>query len=265
MSKTRTVHNKAEQPSFKTIQYAFAQHLRNPAKYPRPEDVEARRMNIYNELFYNNVEDFMSSAYPVLREITSDEKWHRIIRDYFEHHHASTPLFQEMPREFLKYLEHERQAEQDDYPFMLELAHYEWVELALSVTDQEIDLTAVNTEGDLLEGIPELSPNAWPLNYRFPVHEISNEFLPETPNEQPTYLVVYRDRHDDVHFLDINVVTAQMLQMIGENKQLSGKQILQHIAEQLNHPNPDVVIQGGLQILHDLKTRDVILGVNDPQ
>lgn len=256
------MHNKAEQPLFKTIQYAFAQHLRNPAKYPRPKDIEARRMNIYNELFYNNVEDFMANAYPVLREITSDEKWHRIIRDYFEHHHASTPLFQEMPREFLKYLEHERQTEQDDYPFMLELAHYEWVELALSVTDQEIDLTAVNTEGDLLEGIPVLSPNAWPLNYHFPVHEISNEFLPETPNEQPTYLVVYRDRHDDVHFLDINVVTAQMLKMISENNQLSGKQILQHIAEQLNHPNPDVVIQGGLQILHDLKTRDVILGVN---
>jgi hypothetical protein len=38
--------------------------------------------------------------------------------------------------------------------------------------------------------------------------------------------------------------------------------MLNGIAQQLNHPNPDVVIQGGLQILHDLKTRDVILGVN---
>jgi len=255
--------NKAEQPSFKTVQYAFAQHVRNPAKYPRPDGVEARRMNIYNELLYNNVEDFMSTAYPVLRAITSDDKWHRMIRDYFEHHHASTPLFQEMPREFLKYIEHERKTEHDDYPFMLELAHYEWVELALSVTDQEIDLTSVDTESDLLEGIPVLSPNAWPLSYHFPVHEISTEFLPDTPNEQPTYLVVYRDRQDDVHFLDINVVTAQMLQMISEDKQLSTRQILQQIAEQLNHPNPDVVIQGGLQILYDLKNRDVILGVND--
>lgn len=259
------MHNKAEQPLFKNVQYAFARHIRNPAKYPRPEGVEARRMNIYNELFYNNVEDFMSNAYPVLREITSDDKWHRMIRDYFEHHHASTPLFQEMPREFLKYIEHERKTEHDDYPFMLELAHYEWVELALSVTDQEIDLNGVDTEADLLDGVPVLSPNAWPLSYHFPVHEISTEFLPDTPNEQPTYLVVYRDRQDDVHFLDINVVTAQMLQIISEDKQLSTRQILQQIAEQLNHPNPDVVIQGGLQILYDLKKRDVILGVNDSQ
>jgi len=259
------MHSKAEQPSFKELQYAFTQHVRNPAKHPRPEDVEARRMNIYNELLYNNVEDFMQNAYPVLREITPDEKWHRMIRDYFEHHHATTPLFQEMPREFLKYLMHEREAEQDDYPFMAELAHYEWVELALSVTDTEIDYTNVDSKGDLLDGIPVLSPNAWPLSYNFPVHKISPEYLPDEPDSQATHLVVYRDQEDDVHFLEINAVTALMLQMLSEDKQLTSKQILTHIAEQLNHPNPDVVIQGGLQILYDLKNRGVIIGVNDSQ
>lgn len=258
------MHNKAEQYSFKDIQYAFTQHVRNPEKYPRPDDVEARRMNIYNELLYNNVEDFMSSAYPVLREITPDEKWHRLIRDYFEHHHASTPLFQEMPREFLKYLMQERQPEADDYLFMLELAHYEWVELALSVTDHEIDFSGIDKEGDLLDGVPVLSPIAWPLSYQFPVHQITTEFLPEQAGEQPAHLVVYRDLDDDVHFLEINAVTAQMLQLIsGENNTLTTRQILLSIAEHLNHPNPDVVLQGGLQILHDLKNRNVILGVND--
>ncbi len=259
------MHSKAEQPTFKELQYAFTQHVRNPAKHPRPEDVEARRMNIYNELLYNNVEDFMQNAYPVLREITPDEKWHRMIRDYFENHHAATPLFQEMPREFLKYLMHERKTEQDDYPFMAELAHYEWVELALSVTDMENDFTGVDTYADLLEGVPVLSVTAWPLTYSFPVHQISDEFLPEEPGEQPTHLVVYRDQKDDVHFLEINAVTALMLQMLSEDKQLTSKQILTHIAEQLNHPNPDVVIQGGLQILYDLKNRGVIIGVNDSQ
>ena len=256
------MHNDAKQPGFKDIQYAFTQHVRNPDKYPRPDNIEARRMQIYNELLYNNVEDFMSNAFPVLRELTGNEKWHRMIRDYFEHHHATTPLFQEMPREFLKYLMHERVAEQDDFPFMQELAHYEWVELALTVTDTEIDFSNIDVNSDLLDGIPVLSPNAWPLSYSYPVHKISEDFLPQEPGDQPTHLVVYRDRKDDVHFLEINAVTAHMLQMISEDKQLTSKQILINIAEQLNHPNPDVVIQGGLQILHDLKTRDVIPGVN---
>jgi hypothetical protein len=167
-----------------------------------------------------------------------------------------------MPREFLKYLMHERQPQQDDFPFMQELAHYEWVELALTVTDTEIDFSKVDVNGELLEGIPVLSPTAWPLSYSYPVHQISEEFLPDQPGEQPTHLIVYRDRHDDVHFLEVNAVTAHMLQMISHGKDLTSKDILNQIAEQLNHPNPDVVIQGGLQILHDLKTRDVILGVN---
>ncbi|VAW95833.1 FIG005107: hypothetical protein [hydrothermal vent metagenome] len=256
------MYNEAKIPEFKQVQYAFAKHLRNPAKNPQPDNIEARRMKIYSELFYNNVEGFMSNAYPVLRELTVDEKWHRMIRDYFEKHNASTPYFQEMPREFLKYLENEREAEQDDYPFMLELAHYEWVELALSVTDIENDYTNVDVEGDLLEGVPVLSKTAWPLNYNYPVHEISTECLPEQPGEQPTYLVVYRNSDDDVHFLDINPVTAQLLQYISEDSNLTCKQMLTSIAEQLNHPNPDVVIQGGLQILDDLKTRGVIIGVN---
>ena len=256
------MHNEAKIPEFKKVQYAFAKHLRNPAKNPQPDNIEARRMKIYSELFYNNVEGFMSNAYPVLRELTVDEKWHRMIRDYFEKHNASTPYFQEMPREFLKYLENEREAEQDDYPFMLELAHYEWVELALSVTDIENDYTNVDIEGDLLEGVPVLSKTAWPLNYNYPVHAISTECLPEQPGEQPTYLVVYRNSDDDVHFLDINPVTAQLLQYISEDSSLTCKQMLTSIAEQLNHPNPDVVIQGGLQILDDLKTRGVIIGVN---
>ena len=254
--------SEANTPDFKQVQYDFAKHLRNPAKFPQPDNIEARRMKIYSELFYNNVEGFMSNAYPVLRELTEDEKWHRMIRDYFEKHKASTPLFQEMPREFLKYLENEREAEQDDYPFMLELAHYEWVELALSVTDIENDYSNVDTEGDFLEGVPVLSKTAWPLNYSYPVHEISNELLPQQPGEQPTYLVVYRDNDDDVHFLDINPVTAQLLQFITEDSGLTSTQMLTQIAEQLNHPNPDVVIQGGLQILHDLKTRGAIIGVN---
>jgi len=251
----------ANRPRFQQVQYAFTAHVRDPQKHPRPADVESRRMQIYNELTYNNVEDFMASTYPVLRSILDDARWHALIRDYFANHHASTPLFHEMPREFLKYLEQEREPEQDDFPFLLELAHYEWAELALSVSDQQADMSTINASGDLLEGIPVLSPLAWPLSYRFPVHKISAEYLPTQPPEQPTYLVVYRDLQDDVSFLEMNPVTALLVQLINEETQRNGRQLLETIAGQLQHPNPEAVIQGGQQILNDLHTRDIILGI----
>lgn len=257
------MQNNAELPRFKQVQYAFTQHVRNPEKHPRPSDIEARRMKIYNDLLFNNVEDFMSTGFPVLREITPDDKWQRMIRDYFEHHQSTTPLFPEMTREFLRYLEHEREPEDDDYPFMLELAHYEWVELAVSISEQEPDFTGIQPDGDLLNGTPILSPLAWPLSYQFAVHKIGPDYLPAEPETQPTFLVVYRDAEDNVHFLEINPVTAHLLQLIQEGSGKSARQMLSEIASQLNHPNPDVVIQGGLQILHDLKTRSVLLGVKD--
>ena len=68
---------------------------------PAPDDVEDRRMAIYRELFYNNVEGFLSNSFPVLRKLHDDDRWHAMVRDFFSQHLAQTPLFLEIPREFL--------------------------------------------------------------------------------------------------------------------------------------------------------------------
>lgn len=256
-----TTYNTVDRPDFVRQQYAFAAHIRNPEKTPRPEDVEERRMKIYRELFYNNVEDFMANTYPVLRQITPDERWHAMIRDYFSNHLSHTPLFPEMPREFLEYLEHERKPCFDDPPFMLELAHYEWIELALSILDEKIDETKIDSHSDLLHGIPVISPLAWLVSYRFPVHKISLAFQPEAASGTQTYIVVYRDINFDMHFMEINPVTARLIQLLIDNTNKPGRAVLQQIASELDHPQPDIVIKGGMEILNDLKKRKVVLGV----
>lgn len=253
----------AEQAAFIRTQYAFAAHIRNPQIHPCPGDVESRRMKIYNELFYNNVEGFMTNGFPVLRAIHDDESWHHLIRDYFHIHRAKTPLFPEMSREFLYYLQHERQPRQDDYPFLLELAHYEWAELALSLSEQEVDWTNVDLNADLLQGRPVLSSLAWNLSYHWPVHQIGPDYLPDVPSDIAICLLLYRDSNDEVRFIELNPVTARLLQLIEEQSSPSGLAMLQQIATEMNHPAPELVIEGGLSIMQDLIQRNVILGVND--
>lgn len=255
-----TTYNTADRPNFVQLQYAFTAHIRNPEKNPCPEAIEKRRMKIYCELLYNNVEDFIASTYPVLHQIIPDDHWHNMIRDYFANHLSHTPLFTEIPREFLKFLEHERQPHTNDPPFLLELAHYEWVELALSIADDKIDELLINIHGDLLAGMPVISPLAWILDYHFPVHKIGPTFQSTDTNGSHTHLVVYRDSKFDIHFIEINSVTAQLLHNITANPDKTGRVILQQIASELKHPNPDIVIQGGLEILNDLQKREVILG-----
>ena len=62
--------------AFQRVQYRFAAHLRDPKRNPAPRGIEPRRMKIYRELFYNNVEGFLANAFPVLRRITPDARWH---------------------------------------------------------------------------------------------------------------------------------------------------------------------------------------------
>lgn len=255
-----STYNTADRPGFVRQQYAFAAHIRDPEKNPCPEGIEDRRMKIYRELFYNNVEDFIANTFPVLRRILPDDRWHAMIRDYFAHHLSHTPLFPEMPREFLQYLEHEREPQPDDPPFMLELAHYEWVELALSLLDEKIDAAKIDVHGDLLDGVPVISPLAWTLNYRFPVHKIGPAFQPKEADGKPTHLIVYRDTDFDVRFIEINPVTARLLQLLSGDDPVPGRTALQQVAAELNHPQPDAVIQGGIEILQNLRKCHVILG-----
>ncbi len=62
--------------------------------------------------------------------------------------------------------------------------------------------------------------------------------------------------------MKLNPITALLIQKIAEDNKLTTKQILENIAEQMNHPEPNVVIEGGYKIIQDLKNRNVILGVN---
>jgi hypothetical protein len=252
--------SRSRETDFQRQQRQFADHIRQPDQHPAPADVEARRMAIYNELFYNNVDSFLAGSFPVLRRITPAAQWHALMRDFLANHACCTPLFTRLAEEFLDYLEHERGAREQDYPFLLELAHYEWVELALTLSDADQALPPLDPNGDLLSGHPVISPLAWPLSYRFPVHRIGPDDLPAEPPSSPTYLVVYRDRHDKVGFLEINPVTHALLEALDNDPALSGLAALESIAAVLNHPNPSTVVEAGTDLLHDLRRREILLG-----
>lgn len=246
---------------FKEVQYAFARHMRDPENNPAPEGIEARRINVYRDLVYNNIEGFIGDSFPVLRKITPDDRWHEMLRDYICHHQAHTPLFPRMPLEFIQYLEHERQGHTEDPPFMLELAAYEWAEISIALDTREIDLSGINIEGDLLAGIPVLNSIILPQTYQYPVHQISPDYLPDTPAETPNYLMVYRRKNDEVGFLELNPVSARLIECLQSNYEKTGLQLLEKITEELKHPEPQIVINGGHEIMRDMYAKDILLGV----
>ncbi len=242
---------------FKAKQLEFADYIRDPFNNPRPEDVEQQRIETYRELFFNNIDSFLSSNFPVLRQILDDQQWFELSQDFYARHLCTTPYFSEIPEEFLDYLENERQ-NSADYPFLLELAHYEWVEMALSIAKQEITANTTEFITTIFQQNIALSALAWPLVYQFPVQQISPSFLPEEIPEQATYLLVYRDIADEVNFIQIPPVTFRLLQILQQNKAMSCENCLHQIAQESEHPNPKTIIQSGLQIIKDLAVKNII-------
>ncbi len=242
------------------LQASFTAHIRDPQSAAAPAGIEDRRMGIYRDLFFNNIKSFMSGNFPVLKTLFSDDDWTSLCRDFYKEYRCHTPLFPEIPREFMKYLQDQRQNREGDPPFMLELAHYEWVELALSLDEADHDDIAADKHGDLLNGIPLLSPLAWPLSYTYPVHRICTGFQPREAPEKPTHLLVWRQRDFVVKFMQINNIARLLLQKMNAEPQSTGLELLHAVAEEIHHPNPEVVVEGGADLLQNLRHKEIVLG-----
>jgi uncharacterized protein len=222
----------------------MARYLRNPGQELPPVGVEPRRLKIYADLVYNNIEGFISSGFPVLRSLYDEACWHALVRAFIGQHRCHTPYFLEISQEFVQFLMQRYRALPSDPPFLAEMAHYEWVELALDIAREELP-DAVEV-ADVLTVVPVLSPLAWSLAYRFPVHRIGPGFRPVGAAE-PTYLVVYRNREDRVRFMALNATTARLLEKVRDNTGDTVGGLLLSLASELDLPVDSTLAFGGEQ------------------
>ena len=247
---------------FQEVQYEFTAHLRDPDQHAAPDAIEDRRMEIYRGLLYRNVEGFVSRGFPVARKLYDDDAWHKMVRHFYANHQSHSPYFRDIVGEFLAYLQEEREPQPEDPAFLVELAHYEWLEVFLNNMDAVIDWDNIDADGDVMRGVPVLSPFMRLNQYQYPVHQIRVEFQPEQPSEQPTFLLVYRNLKDKVGFMEVNPMTARLISLIEEHPEKTGEQILQGLVKEIPSIKAEVIMHGGHKTLLDLRRREILLGTH---
>lgn len=238
-------------------QFTLAAHIRDPRHAAPPPGLEDRRLQVYRELFYGSLEGLLAGNFPVIRKLLDGERWHALVRDFYRDHRCATPLFPELPREFLQYLQ-ARGTQAGDPPWLLELAHYEWVELALDLSDAKP--APHDPDGDLLAGRPLLSPLAWPLAYAWPVHRISREHQPTEPPPQPTFLLVLRDARHRVHFNELTALSFRLLQRLADEPMLSGREQLLALAAEAGAGDTDAFLAQGRAMLEQFHAAGIVPG-----
>jgi len=266
-------------PQFQLLQQALTAHIRDPKNVAYTPDfsqqdvlpVEPRRLKIYQELFFNNISGFYANLFPVIHDILGEEDtqnsyqtWSQLIRDFMRYHHSHTPLFHEIGQEFLIFLQSDKVQLNRLPPFILELAHYEWIELALGVDEAELTPNTPDIQANLTQAY-QLSPVAWPLVYEWPVDKISQELQPNTPPEEPTCLLISRSLDDHIDFMQLTPLLYHLLVSMQENDNESGTtQTLQeqlHTLAKASGLSIDECESFGLKTVNELLNQNLILPI----
>jgi uncharacterized protein len=239
-------------------QQALAAHIRDPLHVPPPPGMDPRAVRVYRELFRNNIDGMLGNAFPVIQGLLAGARWHELVGGFLRDHDSRTPLFTELPQEFLRYLQ--SRMDVGDPPWLAELAHYEWVELALQISEACVPAEGIDADGDLLAGVPVVSPLAWPLAYAWPVHRLGPQHLPIDPPALPTLLLLRRESGGEVSFHELSPLAFRLLQRIETEPHLTGAAQLQALAAEAAADDIAPFLRAGEAMLQHFRADGTLLG-----
>lgn len=249
------------EPGFGRLQAEMAAWIRDPA-LPPPAGLERRRIAIYRELFFNNVRDFVETAFPVLRSLLPVSEWESLLQDFFARHRAQSPYFRDISLEFRQWLEGERAGWLAARPWAAELLHFEWAELAADCAEIESDPDGC--AGDLLAGLPLPRRAIWPLAYRWPVHTLGPASPPAaSPPATPTFLLLWRDDAGRVRQREASALAARLVELLLLGQGGSGRELLERLAAEAGCSGPALApfVESGAALLEELQREGLILGI----
>lgn len=221
--------------------------VRNPL-LAVPDGLDPKRLGVYRRLVLNNVFSILSANFPVAERCLGVD-FRGLAVDFLENHRAHTPLFTELPQELMAFV-----SERPDprWPFLLELLHYEWIELKLALSDA---VECKPAQGDLA-----LSAYAEPLAYLFPVQQIQPGFLPLHAGAAPTLLLAYRDRHFQVQFHALQPAAYCLLASLGASGPMSADLLIAHVLEALALVDADSSERATQTLAHFIRLGAVVAG-----
>jgi len=265
-SLTNTQLDKDSLPSFLNYQHQFVDYLRNPQNDESLAASLPTRINIYAKLLHSKIDASLHTCFPITHELLGATLWQELVQEFIKVHRCQSPLYREIPDEFIDYLMHEN-PDLELPEFIIDLAHYEWMELVLETEKPANANPIFSIDDDLLTVTPALNPILHLLHYRFPVQSISpaDEYWKNWKNRPTPYaqesviLAGIRDADFKIYFIELNAVTARLIELMQEGLSTS-EQVLLELAAELHYADHETILPFGIDILQQLKTQHIIIG-----
>ena len=237
---------------YQKVQQDFTQRIRHGNSLPLPDNVSESRMKVYQELLFNNIYEIMNQCFPVITEIVDDKFWRSLVAEFIALSQSQTPYFHRLAQEMVSFLE---KIKLPDYPYLAQLAHYEWIELELDIDDKKLDLSGVGQEIELSSQLI-FSPQVRLLHYDFDVENIGVNYLPTKP--VASYLLVYRNEDGHVDFMKLNQLSHLLLTLLMSEKSLEA--VINEVIDSDPVQDKQLVISGAISLVDELVELGIIVG-----
>lgn len=252
-----------EQPKggFQQLQQQLAGYIRSYGDSQVPDGVACERLEIYRDLFANNIRNLLATTFPVTSKVLTSPRWRLLTRDFLREHRCDTPYFARISEEFLEYLRGRagKSVAHQDPPWLYELAHYEWLELAVDLAEDDdgerwpLDHGSEGLDAWLCDGCVRPTLSARAGVYHYPVHMIAPDNA--TPAEALTTLLVFRDDSDKARFLHTSPFTLALFERLQANALRAPEQqrvanvVLDELLESFGLAEQTAAVAGGHEVL----------------
>ena len=265
--------------SLKATQQALAAMLLKPvsAELPALAGIPAERLNIYTGLLRSTIDGCLSSIYPHTKRIltqkeTNSTHWKPLVEEFRRMHPCTSYILLDAVEAFPVYLA--THASITDYPFLPEVALYEWLEAVVQNAPDPVIPAHLNASVPGINDLARLRPLwngtgivqsfAWPvtkiLDTIRTLEDISTQTLTFSPD--PQQVLIYRDPLTmKARFFVLGELTARLLETLsGEVSYRAG---LDALIAQI--PRPDAmpenyITQQALSMLNHCLAQGILLG-----
>ncbi|WP_151981077.1 HvfC family RiPP maturation protein [Acinetobacter guerrae] len=197
---------KETQGSVHLVQQQFCDWIRDPEK-ELPDVFVAKRMQVYRDLLFNNICSFINLVYPVAQALLPQQQWQTLLEEFFCKAQCQSPFYNDISLQFREYLENQQYSVLQQYPWLLELLHYEWLELYLDTV--EIEPIVFTQDQDW-----QLTTTVWVLVYQYPVHQWTTTMTIDQIEIKPNALMVWRNADDMVCTETLSPLFAMLIEQM---------------------------------------------------
>lgn len=170
------------------------------------------RIQIYRNLVKNSFTDLITNIYPNVYKLLKKD-WDKLLSKYIETHPPSSPILNKIAEHFPQFLSKEKKNVKK-YPFIYELALYEWQELEIYEKEDYID----KGKAERVELI--LNPIHVICKFEYPIHKIINEINTKKSalkkiTKKSTNILIYRDpKNLTVRFFELSQSSLAYIELL---------------------------------------------------